>query len=82
MIIAVDSASGRSQIAPTISRAIKQFKGSVTKQIGYSIWQKSFYDHIIRDEADYLVKTNYIETNPLRWADDQYYTMISSDSTI
>ncbi|HZK39893.1 MAG TPA: hypothetical protein VFD23_07065, partial [Clostridia bacterium] len=29
----------------TLSRIIKQFKGSISKQIGYSIWQKSFHDH-------------------------------------
>ena len=32
--------NGRTQFAPTISRVIKQFKGSVTKQVGRPIWQK------------------------------------------
>ncbi|MEL4105657.1 hypothetical protein AAFA46_02280 [Oscillospiraceae bacterium WX1] len=73
MIVEIRDNSGRSQIAPTVSRAIKQFKGSVTKEIGYSIFQKSYYDHIIRDEADYLTKWNYIDTNPTRWAADDYY---------
>jgi len=47
---------GRTRFAPTISRIIKQTKGLVTKQIGYSIWQKSFYDHIIRNEEEYRQK--------------------------
>ena len=42
--------NGRTQFAPTVSRIIKQFKGKITKQVGFPIWQKSFYDHIIRDE--------------------------------
>lgn len=58
---------GRTQFAPTISRIIKQFKGSVTKQIGYSIWQKSFYDHCIRNQQDYNDIWEYIENNPLKY---------------
>lgn len=42
---------GRTQFAPTISRVVKQFKGAITKQIGRSIWQKSFYEHGIRESA-------------------------------
>ena len=52
---------------------MKQFKGKITKQVGYGIWQKSFYDHVIRDEADYLKIWNYIDTNPVKWAEDKYY---------
>ena len=64
---------GRTQFAPTISQIIKQFKGSITKQIGYSIWQKSFHDHIIRNEAEYQKIRKYIETNPLKWEEDIYF---------
>lgn len=60
--------NGRSQIAPTISRVIKQFKGSITKQIGKPIWQKSFYDHGIRSQQDYDEIWQYIENNPLKYA--------------
>ena len=60
--------NGRTQFAPTISRAIKQFKGSLTKQIGRPIWQKSFYDHGIRNQQDYDEIWEYIENNPLKYA--------------
>lgn len=43
IIFIYEDSNGRTQFAPTISRIIKQFKGSITKQIGFSIWQKSFY---------------------------------------
>ena len=65
--------NGRTQFAPTVSRIIKQFKGKITKQVGFCIWQKSFYDHIIRDEKDYLRIWEYIENNPEKWTEDQYY---------
>ncbi|MEM5775288.1 MAG: transposase [Anaerolineaceae bacterium] len=57
---------GRPQVAPTLSRIIQQFKGSITKRIGESIWQKSFYDHIIRDDEDYGNIWQYIDMNPSR----------------
>ena len=42
IIFIYEDSNGRTQFAPTISRIIKQFKGSITKQIGFSIWQKTF----------------------------------------
>ena len=45
----------------------------VTKVIGHSIWQASFYDHMIRTEADYLRIWHYIDENPAQWAEDEYY---------
>ena len=55
---------GRPMVAPTISRIVKQMKGYVTKQIGKSIWQKLFYDHVIRNKEDYEKHVKYIYENP------------------
>ena len=52
---------------PTISRIVKQFKGSITKQIGKTIWQKSFYDHAVRNQRDYDEICEYIENNPIKF---------------
>ena len=54
----------RTQFAPTLSRIIKQFKGSVTKQLGVSVWQKSFLERVIRNEAGYREVWQYIDNNP------------------
>jgi len=64
---------GRPQAAPTISRIINQLKGSISKQIGYSIWQKLFHDHIVRNENEYHRIWRYIDTNPVKWQDDKYF---------
>lgn len=64
---------GKTQFAPTLSRIIKQFKGTITKQIGISIWQKSFNDRIIRNEKGYQEVWQYIHTNPLKWEEDCFY---------
>ena len=57
-----------------VARVVKHMKAYVTKMIGYSIWQKSYHDHIIRNEADYPRIWNYIDTNPEKWREDRYYT--------
>ncbi len=59
--------NGRPQVTPTISRVIQQFKGTITKKIGKQIWQKSFYDHAIRNPQDYNEIWQYIENNPLKY---------------
>lgn len=64
---------GRSMIAPTISTVVRLMKGAVSKRAGYSIWQKGFYDHVIRSEQDYLDVWNYIEGNPSKWTEDALY---------
>lgn len=68
-----DKTSGRLVIAPTVSQIVKGMKTFVSKQIGSSIWQRSFHDHIIRNEQDYQEIWEYIDTNPLRWKNDCYY---------
>ena len=66
-ILSIDpDENGQTQFAPTISRVMKQFKGSITKQVGRPIWQKSFYDHGIRNQQYYKEIWAYIENNPLK----------------
>ena len=73
LLIAIDEPMKAS--APTISvpNLIRSFKVPVSKEIGQSIWQRSYHDHIIRDEEDYLNHLQYIENNPARWLEDKYY---------
>ena len=37
------------------------------------LWQTSYHDHIIRDENDFLSHWTYIDQNPARWAEDEYF---------
>ena len=62
---------GRPMTAPTISMIINQTKGIISKKAGFSVWQKGFYDHIIRGNQDYMDIWNYIEGNPGKWAEDK-----------
>lgn len=56
------------------------FKTVSTKQIniirgtpGKKLWQRNYYEHIIRDGADYEKIMNYIVSNPQTWDSDKLY---------
>ena len=62
----------------TLSAVIGSFKSAVSKQIhehNYigSIWQRNFWEHIIKDEQSYKNISQYIIDNPADWADDELY---------
>ena len=59
--------------APTVSDAVGALKRLVNRKTGRDIWQRSFYEHVIRGENDYREIWDYIENNPARWAEDRYY---------
>lgn len=67
--------SGRIISAPTLSTVIGQMKRYASKEAGISLWQRSYHDHIIRNEKDYSEIYQYIESNPARWAEDKYYQL-------
>ena len=58
--------NGRPMVAPTMSRIVQQMKGYITKRIGFPIFQKLFFDHVIRNQQDYEEHLKYIYENPLR----------------
>ena len=59
---------GRMISAPTVSTVIGSLKRWISKQVGKLIWQKSFYDHAIRNQQDYDEIWEYIENNPITYA--------------
>ena len=52
---------------------ISSFKRFTNKAAEANLWQRSYYDHVIRDESDYLTRWNYIENNPAKWILDRFY---------
>jgi len=49
---------------------VRGLKSYISKRVGFSPWQKSFHDHIIRNEEDYIRIAEYIENNPVNWEED------------
>ncbi|MBK9924396.1 MAG: transposase [Anaerolineales bacterium] len=61
----------------SLGAIIAQFKSRVTKRIwkipefkGTPIWQRNYYEHILRNHKDLQNKTEYINANPLLWDKD------------
>ena len=65
------------QSRPPLQKVMQSLKSVTTRrcwQFGVSkLWQRSFYDHVIRNETDYLKIWQYIEQNPLRWGEDIFF---------
>ncbi|HDH05811.1 MAG TPA: hypothetical protein ENH01_08885 [Nitrospirae bacterium] len=73
--------------APTMSLSdvMHRFKTLTTKRytdgvknndwprFNKKLWQRNYYEHIIRDENSYYQISEYIQTNPLKWQDDKYH---------
>ncbi len=82
-IITIERADMES--APTISTVVQAFKRystveytNLVKQglaLPYNkrVWQRSFHDHVIRNQSDYDDIYRYIENNPIQWELDELY---------
>ena len=67
---------GRDNPAPTsdIRSAIGYWKYQTTKEINIpGFWQRSYHDHIIRNETEYQRIWQYMDENPEKWTEDCYY---------
>ena len=68
MIVQIENGSMRAS-TPTnrISNIVRSIKTLTTKEIGNPIFQRSYYDHVIRNQKDYNEIFEYIENNPKKW---------------
>lgn len=53
----------------SLSKLVRSLKTLSTKAAGGPLWQRGYYDHIVRDENDFLRCWRYIDENPVRWED-------------
>lgn len=71
--------------APTVGDVVGAFKSLTTNEyirgvknngwarFNKNLWQRNYYEHIIRNEKSCYQILEYIQTNPLKWQDDKYY---------
>ena len=77
---------GRPPVAPagpkpkSVGAMMSGFKSSVTGHVnayrqtpGSEVWQRNYWDHIIRNETELTTLRKYIRTNPARWQQDSLY---------
>lgn len=78
--------------APTkhpLSEIIRQFKtfsakriNQVNNTVGKKLWQRNYYEHIIRNSTSYTNIAEYILSNPANWMTDKYYSITDNCSLI
>ena len=78
-----DRRSPRHPVGPakkSLGALIAGFKAACTRRAremtgkpDFEIWQRSYYDHVIRNERDLAALREYIDNNPLKWELDRYY---------
>ncbi len=57
----------------TTNEYIRGVKQGTWPPFEQRLWQRNYWEHIIRDEEDYQRIASYIASNPLRWHDDQLH---------
>jgi len=62
----------------TIGAIVRGYKSAVTKKlnelgVGRKVWQRDYYEHIIRNEQSYYNISKYIINNPSKWWDDKFF---------
>lgn len=57
------------------ARALKTFSARKINELrqtqGTPVWQRNYYEHIIRNDDDYFKTVNYIKENPARWDSEE-----------
>ena len=72
-----DPTGGQAQrhALPEIIRAFKSFSARGINELrrtpGHPVWQRGYYDHVIREEQDLKRIRDYIFSNPLAWSTDR-----------
>ena len=85
--VGAGSEPARTAPAPTtssshtpLSEIVRQFKtfsarrvNNLRKSTGEPVWQRNYYEHIIRNDQSFQTIGEYILTNPIQWENDRYY---------
>ena len=81
LLLQIKSSDESESLCPSLGNIIGWYKYQVTKSInnycdtnGTRFFQRSYHDHVVRNEQDYQKIWLYIETNPIRWINDCFYT--------
>jgi REP element-mobilizing transposase RayT len=76
-IVAIVGAEGAASSAPTLGKIMRAFKSisaiesnRLLSRSGQPLWQRNYYEHVIRNEGDMAHICQYILDNPSKWLED------------
>jgi putative transposase len=79
IMVLLNSQLGRDGTLP-LHKIIGQLKSYTNKKYNdikktknLILWQRNYYEHIIRNECEYLETWTYVDTNPAKWEEDKYF---------
>ena len=77
ILLTAGKLSGGASPSPTVIDVVRTMKSITARLVSARfglkpLWQRSFHEHVIRNERDYLESWQYIDNNPARWAEDCY----------
>ena len=78
LLVSFNTDSGGASPSPTLFDVVRVLKSLSTRlsrdNLGnLPLWQRSFHEHVIRNDNDYCEIWEYIDANPAKWAEDRYY---------
>jgi len=56
-----------------IPKIVQAYKAAVSRKLGFSLWQRSYFDNILRSKEEYEIVKQYIESNPATWQKDKFF---------
>lgn len=76
LLLTLQTGAGGASPSPTITQVVGTFKSMTTRlcEGERKLFQRSFYDHVVRNDTDYQEIWTYIDQNPAKWKDDCFYT--------
>ncbi|MBR5284315.1 MAG: transposase [Clostridia bacterium] len=81
MILVMENMEELVKTTPVLGEVVAWYKYNTTRQInlkqgtvGQRVFQRSYHDHVIRNEKDHRKIWTYIECNPMLWAEDCFYS--------
>jgi hypothetical protein len=64
----------------SLGAVVRSFKAAATRRVnevamrpGMLAWQRNYYEHIVRNDADLDRIATYIVNNPARWSEDRFH---------
>jgi putative transposase len=73
--------------ATGLASLVAGFKAAVTRRASHAlpqlrmpVWQRNYYEHIVRDERDLQRIRDYVAANPARWEEDSYHPQFLAEA--
>ena len=91
LLLRLDNTGGAAKGAPyegtshgsaTIPGMMRALKSITSHRAGIRLWQTSYFDRVIRNDAEWEECWTYIDNNPAQWLEDEYYDEVTAMKTV